>query len=90
MSDLEERRRHARKVAVGGVILRFEGIPEDVPGKLVDESESGFRARHRNLAITGNQRVDFHTSSRSGEARVIWNRILGKEVETGFVIVESD
>ena len=56
----------------------------------MDESETGFRARHRNLAVTGNQEVRFRTNTRSGTARVIWNRILGQEVETGFVIMESD
>lgn len=90
MSDSKERRRHARRLARHDVRLRFEGLPDEIPGHFIDESETGFRARHRNLAITGNQEVVFRTSTRSGKARVIWNRILGEEVETGFVITESD
>ncbi len=90
MSDPKERRRHARKVAQGVVTLRFEGLADEAPGELVNESETGFRARHRHLAITGNQQVGFRTNVRSGTARAIWNRILGEEVETGFVIVEAD
>lgn len=90
MSDPKERRKHARTAARGEVTLRFDGLPEEIKAVCVDESETGFRARHRNLASTGNQQVHFQTNTRSGTARVVWNRILGQEVESGFLIMEFD
>ncbi len=89
MADPKERRRRERKVSQVEARLSFEGIPAEVIAILVDESETGFRARHGYLAITGNQEIGFRTNNRSGRACAVWNRILGEEVETGFVIVES-
>ena len=85
---LAERRVEPRFPAAGKVTLRLLGlIPVSIPGHLVDTARTGFRACHgaRNL-VTG-QIVEFDFEGAHGQARVAWTRILGDEVESGFLIL---
>lgn len=85
---VDERRVEARLPAEGRVTLRLPGIvPTHLLGHLADTTSTGFRASHgaRNL-VTG-QIVEFDFEGGHGRARVAWTRILGEEVESGFLIL---
>jgi len=65
--------------------LRFvfdDPARQEVEGRLMDYSNSGFRALH-----TG-QVVEFQQMIAVGKARVMWNRIADDAVETGFLILK--
>jgi hypothetical protein len=83
-----ERRREVRRPANGGIHLVFEDpVPTNVSGRLMDISESGFRAHHTFGAFRLGQLVSFRHPSAEGHARVMWNRVLEDHVETGFLVV---
>jgi hypothetical protein len=88
-----EQRAEPRHSARGEVWFAFDdggsakGATE-IRGKLLDRSTSGFRAEHDCTLLTSGQAVRFRLApSREGRARVIWTRILGDRVETGFLIL---
>lgn len=54
----------------------------------MDVSPSGFRITHGYTSLAAGQIVEFSHMESSGTARVMWNRILGERVETGFLIVK--
>jgi hypothetical protein len=53
----------------------------------MDYSTNGFRAVHAYAALHTGQVVDFQHSVAVGKARVMWNRIAGDRVETGFFVI---
>lgn len=57
--------------------------------QLMDTSPSGFRGCHRYGALSAGQRVRFHHDRAEGVAVVIWNRVTGARVESGFLIVSG-
>src|ERR1051326_3727432 len=59
----------------------------EVPGRLLDHSESGFRASHNYAALHTGQVVEFRHILTAGKARVMWNSISGDRVESGFLII---
>ena len=83
-----EQRREPRRAAVGEVIFQFGDARKEVRARLVDRSTTGFRAEHDSSELTCGQVVEFQlgTSARR-VARVIWTRIAGGRVETGFLIL---
>jgi len=82
-----DRRREPRHPASGGVEFFVEDpMPARFNGELVDWSQSGFRARHRQTGLQSGQTVRFRHAQASGEARVMWTRIRGADVESGFLI----
>jgi hypothetical protein len=87
-----DRRVEARLPVRGEVRLRQTGvITGPFVGRLLDLSTSGFRACHSRLTLASGDRVDFEFEGRSGVARAVWNRIMDREVETGFcVVAETD
>src|SRR5689334_18332911 len=85
----EERRREPRSPARGVVTLRPDGGPM-VTGKLVDIARSGFRAGHSLQTLLPNHEVEFEIAGFSGRARVVWTRILGQQVESGFLILSQE
>lgn len=93
VSRAQEQRREARFVAGGEVRFSFHELgakpgSKEVRGTLMDRSASGFRAQHDCAELTTGQLVRFHLRGGSkGKARVIWTRILGDRVETGFFIL---
>jgi len=87
---LPEKRGEDRKQARGDVQFVLEG-PGAIAfeGSLLDTSNSGFRASHSHAALSTGQRVHFHHSLGAGLAVVMWNRILSRHVESGFLIVKE-
>jgi hypothetical protein len=84
-----DNRRELRRVADGPVTVRFgyQKVSE-VQGKLMDVSESGFRMAHECITLETGQTVEFSHAEASGNARVVWNRIVDQRVETGFFVVQ--
>jgi hypothetical protein len=88
-----EQRREPRRATSGEVRFSFsEGGSKlgsrEVRGQLIDSSASGFRAEHDCAELTCGQIVRFRLRAASkGKARVVWTRILGGRVETGFLIL---
>ena len=83
-----EQRREPRLATDGEVHFLLGESAKEVRGRLLDRSASGFRAEHNCPELTCGQLVQFRLNSSSmGEARVVWTRISGGRVETGFLIV---
>jgi hypothetical protein len=82
-----ENRREPRRSAEGEVRVWFH-LPRrcEIQGWLVDLSSSGFRMSHDYTALEAGQRVEFSHLEASGHARVVWTRIAGERVETGFLV----
>ena len=86
-----ERRAEPRLPANGAVSLSLNGsVLGAVPGHLVDLARSGFRAEHRSPSLLPGHIVEFRFGGVSGRARVIWTRILGERVESGFMILPEE
>ncbi len=58
----------------------------EIAARMVDKSSHGFRAVHNHLGLNSGEQVRFSSSESSGTARVMWTRIVGKTVESGFLI----
>ena len=87
-SKPSERRAQPRRATNGQVKLRPEGFATtSVAGRMMDISSSGFRARHSFQTLGSGHIVDFAYGSLEGRARVVWTRILGDQVESGFLIL---
>lgn len=82
-----ENRREPRRAAAGEVRIWFEHVrPLEIQGRLVDVSSGGFRMAHDYTALETGQMVQFKHTEATGRARVVWNRIAGARVETGFLV----
>ena len=87
----DERRAEERVTAEGDVTLWLNGSAlAAVPGRLVDIAKSGFRARHRSPTLSPGTIVEFELPGVHGRARVVWTRIQGERIESGFLIVGRD
>jgi hypothetical protein len=88
-SNPYDRRTQPRRPANGQVELRPEWFASttSVPGQMLDINSGGFRARHSFQALVSGHIVEFTYGRQQGRARVVWTRILGKQVESGFVIL---
>jgi hypothetical protein len=83
-----ENRREPRRIVDGEVRVRFENPqPQEIQGRLMDVSVSGFRMAHEFAALEAGQVVEFSHVEAAGRARVVWNRIFDARVETGFLVV---
>ena len=88
LPDPNNRRAEERFSLEGELLLSFDDpMHHEVRAQLVDYSKSGFRAVHEYSALTTGQVVLFQRMVAWGRARVVWNRILGAQVETGFVVL---
>ena len=88
--DYQDRRAEPRKDADGDVRLSFdEPVHQEIHGRLMDYSNSGFRAIHDCSDLHTGQLVQFRHVVASGTARVMWNRILPEQVESGFLVVAA-
>lgn len=84
-SDRRAERRYRGK---GSLKLSFDDPShQEITGRLVDYSKSGFRAVHAYAALHTGQVVQFRHAVDAGEARVMWNRIADDRVETGFLVI---
>jgi hypothetical protein len=85
---LENRRAEERVTSDGEVTLSFDDpAPRRFAGHLLDYSARGFRAAHAWARFENGQVVEFRHNTASGRARVMWNRIVGEAVETGFLVL---
>lgn len=88
LPDPQNRRAEERFSIEGELLLSFDDpVHHEVRAQLVDYSKSGFRAVHEYSALSTGQEVRFQRLVAWGRARVVWNRILGERVETGFVLL---
>jgi hypothetical protein len=86
-----ERRRERRRQARDRVYLVVgRPCPQLVVGRLVDQSEGGFRAVHSHMRLASGDAVQYFQSSTSGTAVVVWSRIFNGAVESGFQILDGD
>ena len=84
----ENRRVEDRIHSEGEVTLSFDDpAPRRLAGRLLDYSTRGFRAAHGWARLENGQVVEFRHNTASGRARVMWNRIVGDAVETGFLVL---
>jgi len=84
-----ERRSERRYSGHGPLKLSFDDpSPQEIIGRLVDYSKSGFRAIHAYAALHTGQVVAFQHAIAGGKARVMWNRIADDRVETGFLVIQ--
>ena len=83
-----EKRRETRRQASGTVHVRFSNPhPTEIEGQLLDVSAGGFRMSHRVASLETGEIVEFTHAEARGRARVMWNRITGDLVETGFLVL---
>ena len=84
-----DRRAEERYNAEGEVSFSFDDPSrQEITGRLADYSNSGFRAIHAYPALHTGQVVEFRHTVSVGKARVMWNRIQGNSVETGFLVLK--
>ena len=84
-----ERRGEKRYRGKGALKLSFDDPShQEISGRLLDYSQSGFRAVHTYPALHTGQVVDFRHAVDAGQARVMWNRIADECVETGFLVIK--
>lgn len=85
-----EQRREQREPAAGEVRLTLQAPGQfEFVGRLLDSSQNGFRASHSYTALATGQRLRFRHSKRDGTALVMWNRILPRHSESGFLILDE-
>ena len=85
-----EQHREEREPAVGEVWFVLEDRPgTEFEGFMLDSSRSGFRASHSRATLATGCRVRFRHPLGKGHAMVMWNRILSRHVETGFLILDK-
>jgi hypothetical protein len=85
--QVHEKRREERRPANGSVSVQFSN-PRivKIEGRLMDVSSGGFRMSHEYTSLAAGQVVDFAHSEATGRARVMWNRIVERAVESGFLV----
>jgi hypothetical protein len=84
-----DRRAERRHPADGHLKFSFNDPGrQEITGRLLDYSKSGFRALHSYAALPTGQVVDFQHVIAVGQARVMWNRIADDRVESGFLIIK--
>ncbi len=84
-----ERRGENRKLAKGEVWFTEDAGSLEFSGRLIDSSNSGFRASHSHKSISTGQQVRFRHALGQGSAVVMWNRILDRHIESGFLILDK-
>jgi hypothetical protein len=86
--NMHEKRREERREASGQVRVTFtDPEPLEIDGTLMDVSANGFRMAHDCASLRSGQVVEFAHPEAKGRARVMWNRIMGGGVESGFLVV---
>ena len=59
-------------------------LSQPVDASLVDVAAGGFRARHDCPALTTGQTVGFQLNRTEGRCRIVWTRMSGDHIESGF------
>lgn len=90
MSNPADRRTERRHRGSGQLKLFLDDPSrQEIVGRLLDYSTSGFRAVHAYAALQSGQEVQFQHAVAVGKARVMWNRIADDRIETGFLVIKS-
>jgi hypothetical protein len=83
----DDRRSEPRVSARSEILLLVETPqPLQVRARLIDQSDSGFRAAHMYPALASGQLLRCRLDGAEVTVRVIWNRILEEQMESGFRI----
>ena len=91
--ECSEQRGEGRKSVEGAISLLLAGMgakagPSEVHGRLVDHSANGFRVEHTFAGLSCGQMVQCRFDDSSPRtARVVWTRIHGERVESGFFVL---
>ena len=80
-------KRSEPRVSVRGLVQLVSPEGLRIQANLIDVSRSGFRAMHTHAELRTGTMLRFRHPSASGQARVVWNRITGATVESGFNII---
>jgi hypothetical protein len=87
---LAEQRTEVRKPTHGEVLFVLDAPDSgQFRGNLIDYSTRGFRAAHPHTSLSAGQQIHFRHAFGEGRALVMWNRILERHVESGFLIVDE-
>jgi hypothetical protein len=88
-SPVREKRREPRRKTSLDARVRPAEDPDGpwLQVRLVDVSESGFRVSHLHTGFVSGQLLEFRHPYASGRARVVWNRMVDSNVETGCVVL---
>jgi hypothetical protein len=85
-----EWRRRLRHAAQGRVQLTCEtDSRRRTEAQLVDWSAEGFRATYGLPMLSSGQVVCFEHTHGSGRAKIVWNRVAGSCVESGFFVLND-
>jgi hypothetical protein len=88
--SLVENRREPRSFCDGEVRLVLDDPDaREIVGEMVDVSNQGFRASHRDWGIAFGREVRFTHRFFRGRARVVWSRALDGLIESGFAILRD-
>jgi hypothetical protein len=89
-ATVQDRRREPRQSAKDEIVL-FVPTPQSrtIRGRLIDRSATGFRASHMYPALTSGQVIRCRLDEAEFLVRVVWNRILEEEMESGFLILDN-
>jgi hypothetical protein len=88
-----EQRGEPRQAGDGGICLMLgdagaKAGASEVRGRLVDHSATGFRVEHTFAGLSCGQTVRCRFDDSSPRtARVVWTRIHGERVESGFFVL---
>jgi len=88
LPDFNDRPTGRRFAVEGEVVLNFDDtVPREIRGQFLDFGRDGFRVIHSYVGLVSGQSVYYHHVLAKGAAKVVWNRIIGEMVETGFIII---
>jgi len=90
-----DQRREPRRPAQGAVkIRRLQAAGAPIAARLIDVSDSGFRAAHSCTALCSGEVVEFCHWQNEGKARVVWTRVVSSgsatSVESGFMVLAEN
>src|SRR5713226_774272 len=90
-AKLIEGRRSSRRPCSGEVLLLRDAHPfAEIRGTLCDISEEGFRVAHHCAELSAGQQVRFTHPFAQGVATLMWSRVVGENVESGFLVSDVE
>jgi len=90
-AKLIDERRRPRRPCSGEVLLLRDAHPfSEIRGTLRDISEEGFRVAHHCAELSAGQQVRFTHPFAQGVATLMWSRVVGENVESGFLVSDVE
>jgi hypothetical protein len=84
-----ERRSEPRVPTTGAVVLETTGPgSRRIHGQLVDASAHGYRLQHSYFELNPGHEVTVVEGLAARRLRVVWTRIEGELVESGFLVLD--